>query len=150
MRDQKEFVADNAKQIDTILGLITALLAFAIIIATFGIINTLLLSVVERTREIGLLRAVGLQRRQTRIMIRLEAIMIAIYGGVLGLAVGSFFGWALVHAFTKSSEFGSASTTRSSQLIIFLIVSAILGMLAAIIPAWRASRINVLQAIATT
>src|SRR5207302_5187211 len=63
-RDQKQFVADNGKQIDSILNLITALLAFAIIIATFGIINTLLLSVVERTREIGLLRAVGLQRRQ--------------------------------------------------------------------------------------
>ncbi len=149
VRDQKEFVADNAKQINSILSLVTALLTFAIIIATFGIINTLLLSVVERTREIGLLRAVGLQRRQTRVMIRLEAIMIAIYGGVLGLAVGSFFGWALVHAFTKESEFGSFHYPYI-QLIVFLIVSAILGTLAAIIPAWRASRINVLQAIAST
>jgi putative ABC transport system permease protein len=149
VRDQKEFVADNAKQIDQILNLITALLAFAIVIATIGIINTLLLSVVERTREIGLLRAVGLQRRQTRVMIRLEAIMIAVYGGVLGLAVGSFFGWALVSAFTKESEFGSFHYPFR-QLIIFLVVSAVLGVLAAIVPAWRASRINVLQAIATT
>ncbi|MDQ1633040.1 MAG: putative transport system permease protein [Frankiaceae bacterium] len=149
VRDQKEFVADNARQIDQILGLVTALLTFAIVIATFGIINTLLLSVVERTREIGLLRAVGLQRRQTRVMIRLEAIMIAVYGGVLGLAVGSFFGWALTHAFTKESEFGSFHYPFV-QLLIFLLVSGVLGVLAAIIPAWRASRINVLQAIATT
>lgn len=149
LRDQQQFVADNAKQINQILGLVTALLGFAILIATFGIINTLLLSVVERTREIGLLRAVGLQRRQTRVMIRLEAIMIAIYGGILGLTVGSFFGWALVHAFTKSSEFGSFHYPFT-QLIVFLIVSAILGVLAAILPAWRASRTNVLQAIAAT
>jgi putative ABC transport system permease protein len=149
VRDQKEFVADNGKQIDSILNLITALLAFAIIIATFGIINTLLLSVVERTREIGLLRAVGLGRRQTRVMIRLEAIMIAIYGGLLGLGVGSFFGWALVSAFTRDSEFGSFHYPFK-QLIIFLVVSGLLGVLAAIIPAWRASRINVLQAIAST
>jgi putative ABC transport system permease protein len=149
VRDQKEFVADNAKQIDQILGLITALLVFAIIIATIGIINTLLLSVVERTREIGLMRAVGLQRRQTRVMIRLEAIMIAIYGGVLGLAVGSFFGWALVSAFTKDSEFGSFHYPFI-QLIVFLIVAGVLGVLAAIVPAWRASRTNVLAAIATT
>lgn len=148
VRDQKEFVADNAKQIDQILGLVTALLTFAIVIATFGIINTLLLSVVERTREIGLLRAVGLQRRQTRIMIRLEAIMIAVYGGVLGLAVGSFFGWALTRAFTNESDFGSFHYPYV-QLIIFLLVSGVLGVLAAIIPAWRASRINVLEAIAT-
>lgn len=149
LRNQEEFVSDNAKQINQILGLITALLLFAIIIATFGIVNTLLLSVVERTREIGLLRAVGLQRRQTRIMIRLEAIMIAIYGGVLGLVVGSFFGWALVRAFTKASEFGSFHYPFT-QLVLFLIASAVLGVLAAVIPAWRASRINVLQAIATT
>jgi putative ABC transport system permease protein len=148
VRSQDEYVADNARQIDKVLGLVTALLTFAIVIATFGIINTLLLSVVERTREIGLLRAVGLQRRQTRVMIRLEAIMIAIYGGVLGLVVGSFFGWALVRAFTKESEFGSFHYPFT-QLIIFLIVSAVLGVLAAIIPAWRASRTNVLEAIAT-
>jgi putative ABC transport system permease protein len=149
LRDQKEFVADNAKQINQILGLVTALLVFAIIIATIGIINTLLLSVVERTREIGLMRAVGLQRRQTRVLIRLEAIMIAVYGGVLGLAVGSFFGWALVSAFTKDSEFGSFHYPFLT-LIIFLVVAAVLGVLAAIVPAWRASRINVLEAIATT
>jgi putative ABC transport system permease protein len=82
-------------------------------------------------------------------MIRLEAIMIAVYGGVLGLAVGSFFGWALTHAFTKESEFGSFHYPFG-QLIIFLFVSGVLGVLAAIVPAWRASRINVLQAIATT
>ena len=149
VRDQKEYVAENAKQINQILGLITALLAFAILIATFGIVNTLLLSVVERTREIGLLRAVGLQRRQTRVMIRLEAIMIAIYGGLLGLVVGSFFGWALVSAFTKNAEFGSFHYPFTT-LIVFLLVSALLGVLAAIIPAWRASRTNVLQAIAAT
>ncbi len=149
VRTQQEYVSDNAKQIDSILGLITALLGFAILIATFGIINTLLLSVVERTREIGLLRAVGLARRQTRIMIRLEAIMIAVYGGILGLAVGSFFGWALVHAFVRNSQFGSFHYPFT-QLVVFLVVSGVLGVLAAIIPAWRASRINVLQAIATT
>jgi putative ABC transport system permease protein len=149
VRDQKEFVADNAKQINQILGLITALLVFAIIIATIGIINTLLLSVVERTREIGLLRAVGLQRRQTRMLIRLEAIMIAFYGGILGLVVGSFFGWALVSAFVRNSDFGSFHYPFT-QLIGFLIVSGVLGVLAAILPAWRASRTNVLAAIATT
>jgi putative ABC transport system permease protein len=149
VRDQKEFVAQNAKNINQVLGLVTALLVFAIVIATIGIINTLLLSVVERTREIGLLRAVGLQRRQTRVLIRLEAIMIAAYGGVLGLVVGSFFGWALVSAFTKQSQFGSFHYPFI-QLIVFLVVAMVLGVLAAIIPAWRASRTNVLEAIATT
>ena len=98
LQSQTEFKEQVAGQIDQILGLVFVLLLLAVVIAVIGIINTLALSVFERTRELGLLRAVGMGRRQVRRMIRWESIIIAVLGAVLGLGVGAFFGWAAVSA----------------------------------------------------
>ncbi|MDQ6911017.1 MAG: ABC transporter permease, partial [Actinomycetota bacterium] len=98
IKDQAQYKASFTSRVNQILGLVTVLLLLAIVIAAIGIINTLALSVLERTRELGLLRAVGMSRRQTRRMIRWESVIIAIIGATLGLAVGVFFGWALVQS----------------------------------------------------
>jgi putative ABC transport system permease protein len=147
VENQAEAKETYASQIDQLLGLVTALLALALVIALLGITNTLALSVYERTRELGLLRAVGMTRKQTKSMIRWEAVIIVIIGGILGIAIGIFFGWALVRALS-----GEGITTFSipgGQLIVYLILAVLAGVLAAIPPARRAARLNVLEAIAT-
>src|SRR5206468_121277 len=96
--DQAAFRQRQANQVNTLLAMVTALLALAVFIAVFGIVNTLALSIYERTREIGLLRAVGMMRSQVKSMIRWESVIIAVFGALLGTAVGLFFGWALVQA----------------------------------------------------
>ncbi len=98
VEDRAEFVEGQKGQVDQLLNAVTVLLVLSVVIAVLGIVNTLALSVVERTRELGLLRAVGLQRRQLRRMIRVESVVIALYGALLGLVVGTGFGWALVRA----------------------------------------------------
>ena len=98
VQDQAELVAAQRKQVDNLLNVVTGLLVFSVLIAVLGIINTLALSVIERTRELGLLRAVGLGRRQLRRMIRVESVLIALYGALLGIVIGLAFGVALVHA----------------------------------------------------
>ena len=96
--DKDAFLADMNGEIDTMLGLFYALLAFAVVIALLGIANTLALSVFERTRELGLLRAIGMSRSQVRSIVRWESIVIAVFGTTLGLGIGTFFGWAIVRA----------------------------------------------------
>jgi putative ABC transport system permease protein len=128
-----------------LLNLIYALLGLAIIIAVLGIVNTLALSILERTREIGLLRAVGLGRRQTRAMVRSEAVIVAVFGALLGLVVGIFFGWAMTRAIEELTQF----TIPWGRLGIFVALSAVAGVLAALGPARRAARMDVLRAIAT-
>jgi putative ABC transport system permease protein len=145
VRDQTEVKADQRRQINSLLGLVTALLALAIIIALFGIVNTLALSVFERTRELGLLRAVGMTRRQVRSMIRAESVITSVMGAVLGLAVGIFFGFALVRAL--SSQGIDRLVVPVGQLIAYVVLAALAGMLAAIWPARRAARLDVLAAI---
>src|SRR5207247_8234469 len=103
------------------LGLVTALLLLAIIIALFGIVNTLALSVFERTREIGLMRAIGMARSQVRAMIRWEAVIIAVFGAVLGLAVGVFFGWAMVQALKDQGI--SKLSIPGGQLIVYILLA---------------------------
>ena len=147
VQDQAQFRAKQASQIDTLLGLITALLGLAILIALFGIVNTLGLSILERTREIGLLRAVGMGRRQVRAMIRWEAVIIAVLGAVLGIVVGIFFGWALVTAL--NSQGITSLTIPYGQLLFYVILAGVFGVLAGVFPARRAAKLNVLQAIAT-
>jgi len=148
VRDQSELIRQQEKTVDQSLSLIYVLLALAIIIALFGIVNTLALSVIERTREIGLLRAVGMGRRQLRTMVRLEAVVIAAFGAILGVAVGSFFGWALATALKKQDI---ASFSYPVALIVaIVVVGALLGVLAAIFPARRAAKMDILRAIATT
>lgn len=147
VKDQAEYKREQANQINQILVLFYVLLALAVIIAFIGIINTLALSVLERVRELGLLRAVGMTRRQLRSMIRWEAVIIAVLGAVLGLVVGTFFGWMLVRALNSQgiTEF----TLPIGSLIAFVVFAALAGVLAAIFPARRAAKLDVLRAITT-
>ncbi|MGH8982852.1 MAG: ABC transporter permease [Acidimicrobiia bacterium] len=136
-----------AGQINQVIAFLFVLLALAIVIAFVGIVNTLALSVLERVREIGLLRAVGMSRRQLRSSIRWEAVLVALFGTVLGLVVGLVFGWAIVRALADQGieQFSAAPV----PLVIVAIGAAFFGVLAAIFPAWRATRMNVLEAVAT-
>ncbi len=139
-------VAAAEEQIDQMLMLFSGLLGLAVIIAVIGIANTLALSVVERTREIGLLRAVGLSRSQVRRMIRWESIITALFGALLGIGVGIGLGWAVVTA--MASEGLGAVAIPTGQLLTWLVVAALAGVVAAIGPARKASRMKVLDAIA--
>jgi putative ABC transport system permease protein len=147
LKDQQEFAAEQSSQINTFLYIIYALLGLAIIIAVLGIVNTLALSVIERTREVGLLRAVGLSRRQLRRMVRLESVAIAVLGAVLGVIMGVAFGVALQRAI--SSEGVDVLSIPGLQLGLFVLLAALVGVLAAVLPARRAARLNVLDAITT-
>lgn len=147
VRDQSEFKDEQRKQINQLLGLILVLLALAVLIAALGIVNTLALSVIERTREIGLLRAVGMGRRQVRRMVRLESVVIAIFGTLLGLALGVVLGCALVTALNDQGI--DQLVVPYSQLVIYLLVGAFIGVVAAVWPARRAARLDVLRAITT-
>ncbi|NHZ70269.1 MAG: FtsX-like permease family protein, partial [Proteobacteria bacterium] len=129
------------------LALFTGLLFFAVIIAVLGITNTLTLSVYERTREIGLLRAVGMVRRQVRRMIRWEAVIVATFGAILGVLIGIILGWSVVRALADEG-FG-AFAIPYGQVLLALVLAAVAGVLAAIWPARKASRMNVLDAIRT-
>lgn len=132
-------------QLDSLLILIGALLFLAIVIAGLGIANTIALSVLERTREIGLLRAVGMSRRQLRSAIRWESAIISLFGTVLGVAVGLLGGWGMVTAL--GDEGFNVFRVPVLWLVVVSLVAAVMGMAAAVIPAWRASRRDVLEAI---
>jgi putative ABC transport system permease protein len=147
IQDMAQYKAQTGKQLDQLLNLVRSLLAFAIIIALFGIVNTLALSVFERVRELGLLRAVGATRRQVRSMIRWEAVIISVLGAILGMAVGVFFGWTMVRALA-SQGFGQF-TVPGGQLIAYVLLAAVAGVLAAILPGRRAAKVDVLRAITT-
>ncbi|MEX2421631.1 MAG: FtsX-like permease family protein [Actinomycetota bacterium] len=146
VQDQAGFREQQAGFINQLLGLVTALLMMAIVIALFGIVNTLGLSIYERTRELGLLRAVGLSRKQTKRMIRWEAVMIAVFGALLGLVVGIVFGWALRLALAEEGV--SELAIPGGQLLLYLVFAALAGVLAAIGPARRAAKLSVLDSIA--
>lgn len=145
LKDQDEFKAEQREPIDQMLMLIYALLGLAVIIAILGIVNTLALSVIERTREIGLLRAVGLGRRQLRRMVRLESIMIAVVGAVLGVVIGIGFGIVLQRS--QASEGIAVLAIPWGRLGLFVLLAAVVGVLAAWYPARRAARLDVLKAI---
>ncbi len=147
LQNRSEFKAAQAKQINQLLNLIYALLMMAIIIAVVGIANTLALSIFERTREIGLLRAVGLSRAQVRSVVRWEAVIIALFGTLLGLAIGVFFGWVLVRALADQGI--DRLSLPPGQLLVLVVLGAGVGTLAAIWPARRAARLDMLRAIAS-
>jgi putative ABC transport system permease protein len=146
VRDQVEYRQAQEAQVDTLLVMFNALLFLAVIIALFGIMNTLSLSIFERTREIGLLRAVGMTRPQTRRMIRWESIMVAVIGAILGIVVGLFFG-VVVTAALKPQGINVLSIP-ALQIIGLVLFGVVAGLLAAILPARRAARLNILEAIA--
>ena len=144
--DRAAFIEQQTGQLDSLLRMIQILLALAIVIAVLGIINTLALSVLERTRELGLLRAIGLRRAQTMRMITVEAVVISIFGALLGVVVGTGLGAAVVEAL--KDEGITDLVLPWGQMVTFLILAAIIGVVAAVLPAIRAARINVLGAIA--
>jgi len=148
VQDRMEFADSIGQRINTLLGIIYVLLALAIIIALMGIANTLSLSVHERTRELGLLRAVGETRGQLRSMIRWESVIIATFGTIGGLGLGLFLGWALVQA--ASQDGAIPFTAPISQLGAVLVTGALAGVLAGVRPARRAAKLNALRAIASS
>ena len=143
--DQAEFRQQQEDQIAGILGLMIALLALAIVVALLGIANTLVLAVIERTREIGLLRAVGMDRRQTRRMVLWESMFVSVFGALLGVGVGTFLGWALVTALRDEGI--ARMIVPVGQLSTYVVVAAVFGVIAGVLPAIRASRLDVLEAV---
>ena len=145
VKDPEGFAAEQAQQVNQFLYLIYGLTGLAVVIAILGVVNTLGLSVIERTREIGLLRAVGVTRRQLRRMIRLEAVVVAVLGGVLGTLMGMLFGSTMVIALEDQGLTELAFPW--SWLAGFLVLAAAAGVFAAVVPARRAARLDVLKAI---
>ncbi len=147
VRDRTGFKEDQTSFVNQLLGLVYAMLTLAIVIALLGIGNTLALSILERTRELGLMRAVGMTRSQLRSTVRWESVVIALQGTLLGLVVGVFFGWALVQAL------GDEGINRLEipfvNLAVVVVLASLAGVVAAIPPARRAARLDVLRAIVT-
>ncbi|MET7806036.1 ABC transporter permease [Micromonospora chersina] len=147
LRDQAAAVAGRTQMIDQVLGLVTVLLMLAVLIALLGITNTLALSITERTGEIGLLRAVGMTRRQLRWMIRGEAVLVAALASVLGIALGGGFAAATVRALGRDAP--TVLAVPAGRLLLVLAVALAAGLLAGLLPARRAARLDVLTAVGT-
>jgi putative ABC transport system permease protein len=145
--DQTQYKAQAAQSVNTLVNMVYALLALAVVIALVGIANTLALSIYERTRELGLLRAVGTTRGQLRSIVRSEALIVSLFGAIEGLVLGIVFGWAIVAAMH------SVGVTQLSfpivQLVTVAVLAGLAGVVAAILPSRRAARLNVLQAVTT-
>jgi putative ABC transport system permease protein len=146
VQTRAQFEQTQVASVNQLLGLVYALLGLAVVIALVGIVNTLMLSVFERTREIGLLRAVGMRRRQVRTMVRSEAVILALFGAIVGIVIGTALGLALVASLRSQGI--TETVVPVSSLVIFLLLSAVLGLIAATWPARRAARLDVLAAIA--
>jgi putative ABC transport system permease protein len=144
--DRSAFVAQQAGQFDMVITMVQILLALAILIAVLGVVNTLALSVLERTRELGLLRAVGLGRGQTMRMVTVEAVVISVFGALLGVVVGAGLGSAVVAAL--DGEGITELVLPWTRMGTYLVLAGLVGVIAAVLPAIRAARLNVLGAIA--
>jgi putative ABC transport system permease protein len=142
VQTKQEFIDNQIGPLNAILNVLYVLLALSVVVSLFGIVNTLVLTVFERTRELGMLRAVGMTRRQVRRMIRHESVITALIGGALGIALGLLLG-ALLAARVEFIVF----TLPVTQLIVFAIATIVVGIVAAIFPARRASRLNILEAL---
>jgi putative ABC transport system permease protein len=145
--DQAAYKAEQTKPVNQLLALIYTLLALAIIIALLGIGNTLALSIFERTRELGVMRAVGMTRGQLRSTIRWESVIVALQGTFLGLVVGVFFGWALVLA--QRNQGITVFSVPYVRLLIVIVLAGLAGTVAAILPSRRAAKLSIMRAIAT-
>jgi putative ABC transport system permease protein len=144
VQTRKEWVDKEDKEFQQFLSMLYVLLALSVVVSIFGIINTLVLTVFERTRELGMLRAVGMTRRQVRRMIRHESIITALIGAALGLPLGTFLALLVTRAL---GQFEVQFRIPAGQLLLFAVVAVFVGILAAILPARRAARLNVLQAL---
>jgi len=140
----EQFKDGQIAQLDMALNIVYALLGLSVIVSLFGIVNTLVLSVFERTRELGMLRAIGMTRRQVRRMVRHESVVTALIGATFGIAVGMFLAGIVTHAL---SDYGIVFAIPYASLVVFGGIAIVAGMLAAILPARRASRLNVLNAL---
>jgi putative ABC transport system permease protein len=147
VKDEAGFAEEQRGPIDQLVMMIYALLGLALVIAVLGIVNTLVLSVIERTHEVGLLRAIGVSRRQLRWMITLESVVISMLGATLGVVLGVGFGVALMYALRDQGL--EVISVPYAQLGLFLVLAMVIGVLAAVFPARRAARLDVLRAIAT-
>jgi putative ABC transport system permease protein len=147
VKDPAGFAQEQREQIDIFLNLIYGLLGLSVVIAVLGVVNTLGLSVIERTREIGLLRAIGTSRRQLRTMIRLESVVVSVFGALLGIALGIAFGTGLIVALEDQGL--TELSIPWVRMVLFVLAAALVGVLAAAVPARRAARLDVLRAIAT-
>ena len=145
VRNQSEYREGRATQVESLLAVINVFLLIALVIAVMGFSNTMALSVFERTREIGLLRAVGMSRPQIRGAILLEGVIVAVFGGLIGVVTGAVTG--LIAAVSLPDSLISSVAVPGSTMVIYLIVSAVAGLLAALVPARRANRLNLLEAI---
>ena len=145
IQTKAQFEKSEQAEVNELLGLVYALLALAVLIALIGIVNTLMLSVFERTREIGLLRAVGMKRRQVSAMVRSESVIIALFGSLVGVIIGTGLGIALVGSLRQDGL--NEIVVPFSELALFLVISAVLGLGAAMWPARRAAKLDVLSAI---
>jgi putative ABC transport system permease protein len=146
VQDKEDISNEIAQMFTLMLNMLYGLLAMAVIVAVLGVINTLAMSVFERSQEIGMLRAIGLDRRAVKRMVRLESLVISLFGGVLGIGLGVFFGWA------AGELLGTRMATYElvlpwGRMGVFLLLAAGVGMLAALWPARRAARLNMLSAI---
>ncbi|MGW1880378.1 FtsX-like permease family protein [Streptomyces sp. NPDC001975] len=148
VQTRDEYARSSAGGIDMMLTLVYALLALAVLIALLGIANTLTLAIHERTRELGLLRAVGQTRRQLRAMVRWESVLVAAFGTAGGLGLGAFLGWVLVRASDGTSDTAFAFAVPPARLVVVALVGVAAGALAGLRPARRAARLDVLRAIA--
>ena len=143
--DPAELTADAKANIDKMLGLVIALLLLAVVVAILGIVNTLVLSVVERTRELGLVRAVGATRQQVKRVVRREAVLMSLLGAVAGIGLGTVAGIALSRSLTASGV--TSLSVPVVTLLVYVAVAAGVGVLAAVWPARRAAKVDVLRAI---
>jgi putative ABC transport system permease protein len=141
---RSDWVDTRAKGVNQLLNLLYVLLALSVIVSLFGMVNTLVLSVFERTRELGMLRAVGMTRRQVRRMIRAESIVTALIGAALGLPLGIFLAWMVTKALSGQ---GVSFAIPGKLLVYFVWVAVSAGLIAAIAPARRASRLKVLESL---
>ena len=147
VKDQSQFKQDISNSINQLLAVMLLLLGLAIFIAILGIVNTLILTVLERTRELGMLRAVGATRPQVRRMVVLESVVIAVYGAVLGIVLGVVFATAFQKILADQGI--SVLSIPWTQLVVFVVLAALVGWLAALWPAFRAGRVDVLRAVTT-
>ena len=139
-----EYKDSVVKQVNQLLNLLYGLLAMSVLISLFGIVNTLVLAVFERTREIGLTRAIGMSRRQVRATVRYESVITSIIGAIMGIFIGIVFAWVVT---TRFAGQGITFSIPGTQLVVFLILAVIVGVIAAILPARRAAKIDILEAI---
>jgi putative ABC transport system permease protein len=144
--DRSGYVRQQTRSFDTVLAMVQLLIALSIVIAVLGIVNTLALSVIERTREIGLLRAIGLRRTQTMGMLGVESLVISVFGTLLGLALGLGLGAAVARGLRDQGI--TSIGVPWAQILIYLVLGSVIGLVASVLPAVRAARLNVLSAIA--